>query len=272
MSKFSRRIAATPFARAAALPVRVRDVAKYDANVVGASARWLITSREHTNYSYDLTDRNLRHLAWWVAAVTATPVSQVRTYIAELQNDTALREHITHSTAKSARRGLADREVRYGRRVGWYAITRALRPTTVVETGTDKGLGSCVFATALMRNGNGRLITIDVNPDSGYLVTDRYRDVVERRIGDSVTELEQLKTTIDLFLHDSLHTHDHEMNELRAVQAKLSTRAIVLSDNAHESDALAHWAEQSHRTFSFFAEQPQNHWWPGDGIGAAWDR
>lgn len=148
-------------------------------------------------------------------------------------------------------------------------LTRALQPDHIVETGTDKGLGSCVFAAALLRNGHGRLTTVDVNPDSGYLITGRYAGVVDRVMGDSIDVLRSGETPVDLFLHDSLHTFQHESGELAAVAPRLSPDALVLSDNAHESDALLVWAERSGRRFTFFREEPSGHWWPGDGIGAA---
>jgi len=138
----------------------------------------------------------------------------------------------------------------------------------VVETGTDKGLGSCVFASALLRNGRGRLITVDVNPESGYLIDGPYAEVVERVIGDSITFLRGMDTPVDLFLHDSWHTLQHEMAELGAV--RLAPGAVVLSDNAHGSDALLVFAQKSRRRFLFFREEPRDHWYPGGGIGAAY--
>jgi hypothetical protein len=33
---------------------------------------------------------------------------------------------------------------------------------------------------------------------------------------------------------------------------------------------LSDWAERTGRHYLFFKEQPSGHWWPGDGIGAAW--
>ena len=73
-----------------------------------------------------------------------------------------------------------------------------------------------------------------------------------------------------MFLHDSLHTYDYETRELAAVEPRLRADAIILSDNAHDSSALSDWAERSGRHYLFFKEQPLAHWWPGDGIGAAW--
>ena len=75
-----------------------------------------------------------------------------------------------------------------------------------------------------------------------------------------------------MFLHDSLHTYDYETSELAAVGPNLRPDAIVLSDNAHDSSALSDWAERTGRHYLFFKEQPRHHWWPGDGIGAAWEK
>jgi predicted O-methyltransferase YrrM len=267
-----RRVARTRLAPLAAFPVRLSSVVGHNARTAGRSARWLVRSREHTNYTYDLTERNLEHLAWWVGLVTGEPVERARGWIAEANEDAELRDHVRRTTAASSRRGLADTDVRFGRRLGWYALVRALRPERVIETGTDKGLGSVVIAAALLRNGTGRLSTLDINPESGYLIAGPYAGVVDRLVGDSVELLAADPEPVDVFLHDSLHTFEYETAELAAVEPRLSERAVVLSDNAHESDALAVWAEKSGRQFSFFAEQPQAHWYPGDGIGAAWHR
>ncbi|RBY75310.1 class I SAM-dependent methyltransferase [Geodermatophilus sp. TF02-6] len=268
-----RRVARTRLAPAVALPVRAASVAGYDAQLLARSARWLARSREHTNYTYDLTDRNLGHLAWWVSVVTDTPVAEARAHIAEAREDGDLREHVREATLRSSRRGLADPTARLGRRLGWYAIARAVKPDRIVETGTDKGLGSVLLASALLRNGRGRLTTVDVNPDSGYLIAGRYAEVVDRVVGDSVAVLGSSAEPVDVFLHDSLHTWEYETAELAAVDPRLSRRAVVLSDNSHVTDALSAWAEKTGRQFLFFREEPADHWYPGDGIGAAsWPR
>ena len=169
---------------------------------------------------------------------------QSRRFIAEINDDGDLRAHVREATARSDRRGLADATVRLGRRVGWYALVRSLRPAHVIETGTDKGLGSVVLAAALLKNGHGRLTTIDLNPDSGYLIAGRYADVVDRVVGDSVEMLGASQDPVDVFLHDSLHTLEYETAELQAVRSRLTPEAVVLSDNAHMTDALSSWAER----------------------------
>jgi hypothetical protein len=147
--------------------------------------------------------------------------------------------------------------------------SRALKPDVIVETGTDKGLGSCVFAAAILRNGSGRLTTIDTNPESGYLIGRPYADVVERIIADSVGYLRSSTARVDLFLHDWVHTLAHESAELDAVC--FSERCIALSDDASGNDALLAFATRTGRRFSFFREEPEEDYpFPGEGIGAAW--
>lgn len=264
-----RKLATTRLAPLVALPVRAKSVSAHDLQVMRQSVRWLIQSREHTNYTYDLTDLNMGQLAWFAANLTGRDVQSIRGYMDELLADRDLAEHIISSTLASDRRGLADPAARFGRRIGWYAIVRALEPEHVVETGTDKGLGSVVLASALLRNGHGRLTTIDVNPAAGYLIGGRWAHVVDYAQGDSHEVLRSIGKQIDIFIHDSVHTVAHESEEYRLIEPSLSDQSIVLSDNSDVDPTLMQWAEGRGWKFEFFQEVPSNHWCQGGGIGAA---
>jgi len=263
------KILASPVARIAAFPTRAASVAKADGHFLSVSARWLLRSREHTNYTYDLTGLNRKHLTWFVANVAGIDIQAAREYVDEIADDDTLRRHIAEATRTSPRRWLADPSALLGRRIGWYALVRARKPHHVVETGTDKGLGSVVLAAALLRNGAGRLTTIDVNPASGYLISGAYASVVDRIVGDSVGVLGSLGG-VDFFLHDSDHAAAYERRELETVADALTDDALVLSDNAELTDELAQWAERTGRRFAFFDERPANHWFGGVGIGVAY--
>ncbi|KXK62724.1 hypothetical protein AWW66_06675 [Micromonospora rosaria] len=274
-TKLRRAIARTPLAPVAAFPKRLATVARHDAKVLRTSARWLVGSREHHNYTYDLTKLSRQHLAWFVSVVCAVPVSQVRAYFGEIESDDALRRHIERTTAGAARRGLADRQVRYARRIGWYAIVRAARPAHVVETGVDKGLGSCVLAAALLRNAAeghpGRLTSLDINPEAGYLArSEPWSAVVDLVIGDSVATIDALDRPVDLFLHDSDHSRAHEKREFDAVEPKMAPGGLLLTDNVTHTNVLGEHAERTGRRFLAYRETPARHWYPGDGIGVAW--
>ncbi|GGL89064.1 MULTISPECIES: class I SAM-dependent methyltransferase [Micromonospora] len=275
VTKLRRAVARTRLAPVAAFPKRLARVARHDAKLLRTSARWLVTSREHHNYTYELTRLSRQHLAWFVSVVCDVPVKQVRAWFQEIESDDALRRHIEQATAGAQRRGLADREVRYARRIGWYAIVRATRPALVVETGVDKGLGSCVLAAALLRNAAeghpGRLASLDINPEAGYLArTAPWSEVVDLVVGDSIASIEALDRPVDLFLHDSDHSRAHEKREFDTVEARMAPGGLLLTDNVTHTNVLADHAERTGRRFLAYRETPARHWYPGDGIGVAW--
>lgn len=234
---------------------------------------WLLTSREASNYTYDLTDRNLDQLAWFVAAVCDTTHGTAMTYILEILDDTCIQEVVATVTRSSSRQHVADEVARLGRRVGWYAIARIIKPRLVVETGTEKGLGAITLASALLRNRDdgyeGALWTIDVDETAGEYIVNDYAKVTTRITANSVRFLRGAKAKVDLFIHDSDHDIAYEADELAAVAPHLNYRSIVLSDNAHYSGALSHFSLRHCRRYLFFREEPARHFYPGAGIGAS---
>lgn len=237
---------------------------------------WLLKSKEITNYTYDLQDMNRRHLAAFVAHITGKSLDEITGYMDELASDGELRSHIRERTISSRENFVSDAEARYGRREGWYAIARAIKPSVIVETGVDKGLGACVLAAALIRNGEeghaGRYYGTDINMEAGWLLSGKYARFGQILIGDSIGSLKKLDEKIDLFINDSWHTPEYEGGEYAAIRHKLSEDTVILGDNAHATDELMKFACQTWRSFLFFQEKPKNHWYPGGGIGAAFRR
>ena len=236
-------------------------------------ARWLMTSRESTNYTYELTATSQARLCSFVAQTLGVEARLASETITELRDDAALAAHIAEVTRRSAFRRVSDPVARYGRRAGWYAFVRLTRPRLVVESGLDKGLGACVLAAALLRNAEegdpGRYLGLDIDPSAGWLLTGRYAEVATIEYGDSITSLRRLVETVDLFIHDSNHEPMYERAEYLAVSPKLSEPAVIVSDNAHATDELERFAIATSRSFDFWREEP-DHWYPGGGIGVAW--
>ena len=237
---------------------------------------WLFKSRETTNFTYDLTPINKCYLAALIADITGNKYDRVASYIAELEDDKELRAHIRAITQTSDERLFADLDARYGRRLGWYAFVRATKPKIVIETGVDKGLGSCVITAALRRNDQegyaGYYYGTDINPRAGYLLSGVYRKYGEILFGDSLTSLENLDKTVDLFINDSDHSASYEEKEYEVVSKRASPQAIFLADNAHVTDKLFKFSLATGRQFIFFSEKPYRHWYPGEGIGIAFRR
>ena len=239
MAPLFQRLARVPgLQRIGRLPV-VRDVLVFSQRTgllashlktqVGQGLRWLVRSRERTNFTYPLKALNEAYLATFVSQITGAPAETARQYLDELKSDEALATHIRETIATHPAGRFADETVYYGRRMGWYAVTRILKPAVVVETGIDKGLGACVLCAALLRNRDegrpGRYFGTDINPRAGYLLTGRYAETGTLLYGDSIASLERLDERIDLFINDSDHSEDYEAREYDVVASKLSERA-----------------------------------------------
>ena len=237
---------------------------------------WLFDSRETTNFTYHLEELNKRYLASFVSDVTNKDFNQILGYLDEIMQDPKLKRHVAEMTRQSDTSFTADTEARFGRRIGWYAFVRAMKPKIIVETGVDKGLGACVLTSALMKNKEegyeGYYYGTDINAKAGYLLAKNYSKFGAILYGDSIESLRRLDETIDIFINDSDHSAEYEEREYKTVEAKLAPDAVILGDNSHGTDKLLNFAVATGRRFVYFQEKPLNHWYPGAGIGIAFSR
>jgi hypothetical protein len=233
--------------------------------------RWSFRSKEDTNYTYDLTADNIKYLAHTIALVTGIDYNKALFYIREPQSDEDLLSTIKEAVASSPFRKFTDREIRFGRRLGWYAIARAIKPKVTIEAGVDKGLGSILLCAALLKNREegfeGKYYGTDINSDAGYLLTGKYKDAGKILYGDSIETLSKFDEVIDLFISDSDHSSDYEYREYLAIKSKLSDNSILLGDDSHCNSWLSDYSVETGRKFLFFKDFPKDHWYPGAGIG-----
>lgn len=255
---------------------RLRIALRYSIDPAKELGIWLFKSRETTNFTYHLENRNKRYLAAFIAQAIRRDYQDILNYIVEIESDDELKRHIQDTTRESGKSYVADVDVRYGRRVGWYALIRAIKPKVVIETGVDKGLGACVLTAALFKNNQegykGYYYGTDINPEAGYLLRKKYAEYGEILYGDSVESLEKIEGPIDVFINDSDHSAGYEAAEYEAIRDKLGVNAVVLGDNSHVTDSLFEFALQTGRHFLFFQEKPYKHWYPGGGIGIAFSK
>jgi predicted O-methyltransferase YrrM len=254
---------------------RLNYALSYYAPKIAMIHAWMDSSREVSNYTYDLVDANKKYLASFVSAITGLSYEVSLSYIRELDGDEELRKHIREKTEQHDSK-VADPIQHYGRRLGWYALARATKPKVIVETGVEKGLGSCVLAKALAANAEeghvGQYFGTDSDPGAGYLFTRPYADAGKILYGDSIESLTKLDVPIDLFINDSDHSADYEAREYQTIKSKLSENALIIGDNAHVTACLQEFAVETGRAFLFFREVPKDHWYPGGGIGVAFKK
>jgi predicted O-methyltransferase YrrM len=243
----------------------------YLGRTVWRAFTWLFCSRELSNFTYPLTQLNREHLAATVAHVAGIEPAAALSYLDELEQDEELKAHIIAGNRANADACVADQNAHFGRRIGWYAFARAMKPRVVIETGVDKGMGACVLAAAVLRNRaegfEGVYYGTDINPDAGYLFAGRWAEAGSILYGDSLEQLRSLDCEIDLFINDSDHSADYEYREYQQIADQLSAQAVVLGDNSHCSASLHTFSREQGRAFLIFREEPAEHWYAGAGIG-----
>jgi predicted O-methyltransferase YrrM len=255
---------------------RAFSLARYMQPTMRAGWNWLLNSRETTNFTYDLSPKNLDYLCSVLSLVTNHPAGDYARYIAEAQSDEDLRSHVLSATAKSDWAFKADRAVKLHKRLGWYALVRATKPRVVVETGVDKGLGAVVLCAAILRNRQegheGRYFGTDINSNAGYLLCGLYKEAGKILYGDSIDSLRRMQNKIGVFVNDSDHSASYELEEYNTILPLLLPDSVILGDNAHATSSLYDFSKANNRDFLFWKEEPLNHWYPGGGIGFSFNR
>lgn len=129
-----------------------------------------------------------------------------------------------------------------------YSICRATLPEVVVETGVAHGVTSAFLLQALAVNGKGRLVSVDLPPLGpnadrcvGCLVPTALRDRWMLHRGASHRVFRRLLPelgTIDLFVHDSLHTQKNMLREFASIWPSLRTGGVLIADDIESNAAF----------------------------------
>jgi Methyltransferase domain len=253
---------------------RLRWIAKANAvrqvgAPVSAHIPFVLTDPEPDNFTYELA--NEEQLAAWVASVSRADLAAAERALAEPTLDKGLTQRLRATAA--AHWWWSKPEPPFGKRRGWYALTRLLKPGLVIETGVHDGLSSLLLLRALEQNASegvdGRLVSFDVNPAAGWLVgTDPRWELRIESGRDGLPGVLARSQPVGLFIHDSLHTYENERWELRTVAPFLSDRGVLISDNVHVTRALVETCEEFGLRYDEFVERPAGHFYPGGGVGA----
>lgn len=252
---------------------RLLTVLKLIGNYVLVCSAWLIYERERTNHTYPISDSTRVSLRALVSVVTGVSPAEVERLFQELETDEEFWRSVQRAGAShrlAVVKGKVPIEQRLGRRLAWYAMVRVMKPGLVVETGTDRGLGTAILARAVERNSAGEIVTVDIQTfQRGVLVPDSLSGFVRFENSDSRKVIAGL-SEIDLFIHDSNHDRDFEHEEFILALASLSRSGVLLTDNAEMTDVLAEISEEHDRRFLSVLEHPKRHWHQGGGLGVSW--
>ncbi len=127
----------------------------------------------------------------------------------------------------------------------YYALIREIKPKVVIETGTADGSLTSWVLSAMHKNNQGKLLSIDIPPQEGkltmtttlskdkvgQLIPHAYRDRWEYYLSDAKELLPKLliENRVDIFIHDSLHTRTHMLFEYNCARALMRPGTIIIS-------------------------------------------
>jgi len=153
-----------------------------------------------------------------------------------------------------------------------YLIVRLQRPAVMVESGVFDGISSSIILQAMEDNGAGSLVSIDlpahqpiaestdamkesVLPDGcdpGWLIPGYLRHRHRLELGDSrkiLPEILQEQSSIDIFLHDSLHSAEHMRFEYETAWPCLRSGGLLLSDDSTLTPAFHTFSRVRRRSY-----------------------
>lgn len=141
-----------------------------------------------------------------------------------------------------------------------YAIVRVLVPNIVVETGVCYGVTSAYLLQALRSNGGGQLHSLDLPPLGrhggdfvGRLVPteNRAQWTLHRGLsGKLLPPLLDRLGPIDMFVHDSLHTHRTMSREFALAWPALRPGGVLVADDIEGNTAFQELSRQPDVAFS----------------------
>jgi len=133
-----------------------------------------------------------------------------------------------------------------------YSLVTVKTPQTVIETGMGPGTSTTTILSALPPG--GRLISIDPGEpygkgdrEVGFVIPENLRTNLTYVKGRSSEKLVQvLRTTgkVDIFFHDSDHSYENVLFELKTVFPFLSKDFLIILDNYDWSDAPGDFARE----------------------------
>ena len=203
----------------------------------------------------------------WIADLTGVSPTVAGKFLSEMNGNLGVEQTIDSKLRETGRRYYAQ----FPAPLELYAITRILKPESVVESGVSSGISSAHFLMALKKNRKGTLHSIDYptygsklkraksdiswtipyGKDSGWAIPANLRHKWKLYKGKSEDRLRPLLKKIgavDLYCHDSPWTSQHLQYELDTVRPHLRSGSIVVADNSAWNPAAVERLARSFNT------------------------
>ena len=191
----------------------------------------------------------------FLSAVTGVAASRIRSFLDEPMNTPEFAECLRKAAVFFHEAEIESADLYAKKILLQYAAVRAFAPEVVVETGVASGVSSSYLLLALHKNGRGALHSIGLGDPHflppgktpGWIVPDWLKSKWRLHIGDSLELLPALVKelgSVDVFIHDSLHTYDHMLWEFRAAYPFIRPGGLLFCDDALWNSAFTEFGSE----------------------------
>ncbi len=191
----------------------------------------------------------------FIGKATGRAARIIRGFVDEPSNHVEFLNHLRRSEEDFSRAKITSADLYAKRVLLQYAAIRALRPELVVETGVANGISTSYLLFALHQNKRGVLHSIEIGDSTylppgrktGWAVPEWLRERWQLHLGDArimVPELLAQLGTVDVFIHDSLHTYEHMKFEFEQAYPHIRPGGLLISDDALWNSSFQEFAQQ----------------------------
>jgi predicted O-methyltransferase YrrM len=185
--------------------------------------------------------------------LTTADIKEIMRYRRELRLHQDLYDHLIENYERSYNLNLGSL-VYFTPSILWseilYIIMRKLKPSIVLETGTDWGFSSSFILQALEDNQMGNLYSIDFyqgDQQSGWIIPQKLRHrwhIISGKSSDHLFPTLKKLGSIDVFLHDSLHTYENMLWEYETAWPFIRKGGLLLSHDIPLNNAFSDFSER----------------------------
>tara|TARA_Y100000816_G_scaffold292262_1_gene286660 strand:+ start:1576 stop:2367 length:792 start_codon:yes stop_codon:yes gene_type:complete len=243
--------------------VRLNIYLRYNKNI-NEAIKWIIAGKEITNFTYPIKNNHeLIHIA---NIITGLDYNVIKKIINELdfKKNNELKPFFTELFFKE----INDTK-KFGRRVLWYILARAIKPDVIIESGVFKGMGAGLLIFALHKNYKEQPLVkleykgLDIKMNNLF-----YNEKNSSKVQVQLVEqdsIEFLKSYKDkkkiLYISDAEHNYDFEFQEYELIKKNFAPGSIIISDTGSKS--LSDFSIINNKKMICFAEIPGEHWYKG---------
>src|SRR5215469_5661342 len=226
--------------------------------------RWLLRNLKHRVYfglrnpGYSLRSLYRECISAderFLTSITGVPAHKVRAFLDEPNRCEVLAPCLREAEVIFRALRVESADLYAKKVIVQYAAIRGFEPDVVIETGVANGVSSAYLLSALHANNRGTLYSIGLDdPEylpaerlAGWIVPEGLRSRWRLMVGDARCLLPKLLSdvaSIDVFIHDSLHTYEHMLWEYRSAYPYLREGGLLVSDDAMWNSAFREFAHE----------------------------